>query len=187
MTQEIPQSEPQDNKDAWVKFSQEDFKVFSILVPVSEQFSSEYLAGVLAYARYTLDKRRFIQDSEKDGTLPTNEEIQAFIKLCQNKNSYLIKNLNEQSQVIVDKVIEERANTLVQEKLIAPIDEIVKNNTAEIKQAIKNSGSFWTAIGASMVASFFYALLITIIIFTANDGNPTTKFARIIQILFESN
>lgn|GEM_PF-5387105 len=181
------QTDPQSNENAWASFSHEDLKVFSVLVPDGEKFDFERLSGMLAYVLYTLQKHQFIVNVlETERTLPKDNEIRTIVKSFQNENSYLIENLKQQSQIILSRVVEEHANQIVQDKFIGPAEKMVKDNLGSLEKTIKGSTNFWISVRASILASFFYSLLIATAIFIATSALPDTKFARIVRILFET-
>jgi hypothetical protein len=186
MSEDNLQSDIQDDSDSWASFSQEDLKVFSVLVPKGEEFNFEHSAGMLAYALYTLQKHQFIINSiEEENSLPKNDEIRTIVKSFQYENSYLIDNLKRQSQSILSKVVEEHANQIVREKFIEPTELMINGKLGSIEKVVKNSTKFQTAVIASICASFLYSFLIAIVVFMATSALPDTKFSKIVKILFE--
>ena len=187
LADELLHSEEVEIDDKWASFSQEEIKVFQILVPDSEQASLEWLQGMLAYSRYTLQKNEFIEYISKTrGTLPSDDEITAIVASFQNHNSDIIKKLKQQSEQDLTQIIQDYANQVAQEKFIKPIEEILTKNLSSLEKSISRKSSFWTSVQASVAASLFYSLLIAMILFIATAALPDTKFSRIIRILFET-
>jgi len=106
--------------------------------------------------------------------MPSDREMQLFISLFKDINNEMFKNLKLASQDSLNKVLSEYSQGLLTKQISAPVEKIVKDNT-----------KFWVGVQASMVASFFYSLLIALIIFIATAALPNTKFSEAIKILFE--
>jgi hypothetical protein len=186
MSEDNLQPDVQNDVDSWAAFSLEDLKVFSILVPKGEQFDFDHSSGMLAYALYVLHKNQFIINSiEQENSLPKNDEIRTVIKTFQYENNYLIDNLKQQSQSILNKVVEERANQIVREKFIEPTELMIDKKLGATEKIIKDCTRFRIAVMASICASIAYSLLIAVVIFTATSAMPDTKFSKAIRILFD--
>ncbi|NEQ46572.1 MAG: hypothetical protein F6K00_24725 [Leptolyngbya sp. SIOISBB] len=176
-----------DDENSWSLFSQEDLKVFSLLVPESERFDFEHLSGMIAYAFYTLHKREYILGHlDKEHTLPKDSEIKTIVSSFQNENGYLIEQLRAHSQSILVQEVEAQANQIVQGRFLEPVKEIVKENSENVEKTVRDSTTFKTAVKASICASFIYSFLIAVVIFIATSAMPDTKFSQIIRILFET-
>lgn len=160
---------------SWAAIENEDAIVFSALLSSKSDSNFHRLSCMVAYARYSLNKHQFIQKYTKDeGVPPTDDRIKSLVRCFQDENSDILRDLSQQSERLLTEIIEEYAIKTLEEKIVKPVEEVVKDNTR-----------FWIAVRAGVVASFIYSLLIAIVIFTATAALPDTKFSRIVRILIE--
>ncbi|MEM8637957.1 MAG: hypothetical protein AAGG51_03935 [Cyanobacteria bacterium P01_G01_bin.54] len=174
MPTELP-SDSSSDSNILALASQEDIYIFDLLLQDRGASEWEHLVAMITYAQYTRSKHEFIRSYfEEHNVMPSDGEMKAIIFLFKNINNNALNNLRLNSQSLLQQVLEKHSRKMLSQNISSPVEKIVKENTR-----------FWVAVQASMVASFFYSLLIALILFIATATLPNTKFSRAIKILFE--
>lgn len=174
MPTERPSSESGDEKLIALA-SQDDAEIFELLLQGSQGSEWDNLVAKIAYAEYARSKYKFIKSYyEEHQVMPSDEEMRPIIFLFKNVNTGMLRDLKSKSQDSLRLVLDDYSQKMLIERVSSPVEQIVKDNT-----------KFWVGVQASMVASFFYSLLIALIIFIATAALPNTKFSEAIKILFE--
>lgn len=164
------------HSDSSLIISQEDAKVFSILVPPKKNLSQfDEIAGMIANAQYSLQKHQFIEKyTQEDGQAPPIEHVRSIILSFKDENSAAFYNLKQKSESLLKDYAREYLNNTTGEEILKPVEQIIKKYTR-----------FRTSVGANLVAAMVYSLAIALAIFIATAAVPDTKFAKIIKILIE--
>jgi len=162
-----------------VEISLEDKKVYQRLVPSSESKADgdkfDAIVGMIAYANYFLERHQYIDKHiAEEEAEPEPREIKKLIYSFTGENSVALENLKTRSELLLKDYTKAYAELRVNQNVVEPVDKIVKHHT-----------NFWRSVLASILGSFFYSLIIAAVIFIATVAMPDSKFAQVINILFE--
>lgn len=155
---------------------QEDKKVFEILNPTRKDISKfDEIAGMIAYAQYSLQKHQYVSTYQKDEKRPPSEEsLKAIIMSFKDENSAALLSLKRNAEILLGEYTQEYLENAKRGEILDPIEKIIKRHT-----------NFWISIGTNLVAAVIYSFFVAIIVFTATAAVPNTKFSRIFRILIE--
>lgn len=155
---------------------QEDEKVFEILNPLNKNLSkADEIAGMVAYAQYSLQKYQFIKRyQQEEGRLPTEDLLRSIIMSFKDENSVALLSLKQKAEILLKEYTVEYLENAKREEILEPIEEIIKKRT-----------NFWSSVGSNLAAAVIYSFFVAIIVFTATAAVPNTKFAQILRILME--
>jgi hypothetical protein len=156
----------------------EDEKVFEILNPPGKTLTKfDEIAGMIAYAQYSLQKHQFVSKyQQEEGKPPTEDLLKSIVMSFKDENSAALLSLKQKSEILLREYAREYLENAKREEIIEPIQKIIEKRT-----------SFWSSIWANIAAAVLYSFVVAVILFTATVALPNTKFSRIIRILMEES
>ncbi|NJD02074.1 MAG: hypothetical protein FIA99_05645 [Ruminiclostridium sp.] len=159
-----------------ISILEEDSIIFEKFVSNANFDGFQHLIDLVAYAEFSKQKFQFMQMYEKEeGRYPTEEEWKPFLNYIKYEDSEQIRSLKAKSSSLLVNFASNYADNLN-----------VKNILEPIKKHIDNRTKFWISVFINLLATFFYSLLIAVVIFIATASYPESKFAQIIHIITNS-
>jgi hypothetical protein len=154
----------------------EDQKVFEILNPTGRLLSkSEEIAGMIAYAQYSLQKHQYVEQYQHEtGELPTEDKLRSIVMSFRNENSAALASLRSKSDMLLREYAREYLDNEYKEQIIEPIQRVIERQT-----------SFWNSIASNLAGAILYTLLFGVILFSATASLPNTKFSKIMKIIMD--
>lgn len=96
---------------SWAAMCEEDAAIYSALLSNKSDSSFHELSGAIAYAQYFRHKNQFVQKYTQDeGIPPTDDEMRTIVRSFQDKNSFMLENLRQQSERLLTGIVEEYAS-----------------------------------------------------------------------------
>jgi len=153
---------------------EDDGAVYRQLLSDPDASESERIAGMLAFTNYSVQKLDYIAQYQRDEDEPPSIRlIHESIRTLKDENSEALKNLKEQSRLLLSNYVSEQRQTAQREEIVAPIEKAVRERT-----------SFRSSVLASVVGRLVSSLLVAIIIFISTAAIPNSNFARAFKVLF---
>ncbi len=155
--------------------------IFTKLVLETDQKSVERLFGMLAYAKYKLEKNRLI------ARFPNLSPEQLHIFLGHYDDDKL-NELVEQAQDTLLGYAEEYAQSRMRSELdnyknIVLSEELQKVNGELTNKISQTKVSFWLPIWQSLIASIIFTIVLFILALLVRFAAPDSNLGRLIQYL----
>ncbi|MFN5514964.1 MAG: hypothetical protein ACK5CA_09505 [Cyanobacteriota bacterium] len=156
-------------------------QIFEKLVLSTEPISENRLYGMLAYAKYKLEKNRWY----KNVNSPTKEMVDAFLTSYDRERlEELVREaentLLEFADSYANQLLEEKLELYKQDILSQELGTLQKDLTAEIN---KTKLSFWLPVWQGLVASAIFTFSLFILALIIRFAAPDTSIGRLLQYL----
>lgn len=156
--------------------------IFTKLVLQTDEKSVERLFGMLAYAKYKLEKNRWINRVAN----PSSEKLEAFLAHYDDDK---LQELEDQAQDTLLGYAEEYAqarmsNELSNYKNIVLSEELQKVNGELTRKINQTKVNFWLPIWQSIIASVMFTAALFVLALVIRFAAPDSNLGRLLQYLF---
>lgn len=182
------------NQYIWMSFVQQESELFErirqdtqlIGLDADENSSYRKVIAMLTYAYYFQFKQELLDLCLTDSQNHVSDK--SFILTL--KQYHMMQNHRQEMQKIarslLDEAFEERFQRFrndERDRLYRRNKKINSENIELIGQVIKTHTKFEVAVGASVLASVVYSLLLAAFVFIATATNPNNRFSRAYRVL----